>query len=431
MNTSAVFIDFCNNLKISNKEEISNRYRRITKKLNQKYYESNSEIKNSLQVGSYGRGTGVDGISDLDMVFELPWDIYNKYDNYETNGQSALLQDVKKCIKETYPNTEIRGDGQVVVVKFNNYAIEVVPGFLDNDDKSYIYPDSNDGGKWKVTKPRAEIEAINNFDTNMNGNLKRLCQMIRAWRNKHGINMCGLLIDTFCFNFFKETDYYNDKSYSKYDIMVRDFFKYLKTEDDEQKFWYAFGSNQKVYKGDKFTKNAKKAYNLSLEAIEKEENNTVYSIWRDIFGTMFPYYTREEKIAEAKKFTDTEQFIEDFFKVDIRYSLKIDCKVKQEGFRKKLLSKLSFLKRGERLRFFIKYHNVPTPYEVKWKVRNLGKEAIRRDSIRGKILDDMGNEERIESSDFKGNHYVECFIIKNNTCVARDKIEVPILITKN
>lgn len=47
---------------IKNQSEISDRYNRITEKLNSKYYDSESETNHSLQVGSYGRGTAINGI---------------------------------------------------------------------------------------------------------------------------------------------------------------------------------------------------------------------------------------------------------------------------------------------------------------------------------------------------------------------------------
>lgn len=47
-------------------------------------------------MGSYGRGTAIEGFSDLDMVFELPGALYKRYDDYIGNGQSALLRGVQE-----------------------------------------------------------------------------------------------------------------------------------------------------------------------------------------------------------------------------------------------------------------------------------------------------------------------------------------------
>ena len=432
MDVAKTFEDFVGNLAIRNRSEISDRYKRITKTLNKKYYENESEISHCLQVGSYGRGTAIDGLSDLDMVFELPWDIYSRFNKHEGNGQSSLLQEVKETIKTTYPKTDIKGDGQVVVVSFDNYVVEVLPGFK-SDDGSYRYPDCNDGGSWKTTKPRDEIKAIDDLNKESNSNLKNLCKMVRSWRNKIGAPMGGLLIDTLCYKFLEEKTDYKDRGFIYYDWMARDFFEYLGSQSKEQKFWYAPGSNQKVYKKGNFIAKAKKVHKKCKEAIEKESNKTVNEIWKEVFGRAFP---ASEKIIEKSsefQFRDTEEYIEDKHSVDIRYSLVIDCTVSQHGFRTEVLSimleKGFGLRVNKSLRFYIESCNVPEPYTVKWKVRNVGSEAEKKDQIRGQITVDGGGKCRSESTSFRGGHFVECYVIKNNVCVARDRIEVPISTT--
>ena len=57
-------------------------------------------------------------------------------------------------------------------------------------------------------------------------------------------------------------------------------------------------------------------------------------------------------------------------------------------------------------------------------MRNVGIEAIHRNCIRGEII--KGQEIQNETANFYGPHYVECFIVKNGICVARDKISVDI-----
>lgn len=430
MDVENTFKGFLKNLAVSNRSEISGRYKRITKCLNRYYWENESDTSHSLQVGSYGRQTAIDGISDLDMIFELPWAVYDRFNNHEGNGQSALLQEVKNAIKSTYSNTDIKGDGQVVVVSFNNYVIEVLPAF-PYEDGSFLYPDSKDDGSWKTTKPRLEIEEINALNTDSNGNLKNLCKMVRSWKNKVGAPLGGLLIDTLCYNFLKVNPEYNDRGYIYYDWYVRDFFEYLGSQSKTQEFWYAPGSNQKVYKKGNFIAKAKKAHKKCLKAIEREDNKTVNIIWREIFGPAFPASTSTQKSEVSQHyFRDTEEYIEDIHNVDIRYSLKIDCEVSQSGFRTEMLSK--FLEKrfpllaGKKLLFRIVHTNVPHPYTVKWKIRNVGELAEQRDQIRGQIWVDGGNQSRDERTNFQGGHFAECYIVKNNVCVARDRIDVPI-----
>ncbi|MFS9669727.1 SMODS domain-containing nucleotidyltransferase, partial [Klebsiella pneumoniae] len=79
-------------------------------------------------------------------------------------------------------------DRLVVCVKFLNFNVEVQPVFKQ-DDGSFKYPDTYNGGSWKITKPKDEIKATGDVDDDQNGNLRRLCKMLRTWKNKHGIGI--------------------------------------------------------------------------------------------------------------------------------------------------------------------------------------------------------------------------------------------------
>ena len=79
------------------------------------------------------------------------------------------------------------------------------------------------------------------------------------------------------------------------------------------------------------------------------------------------------------------------------------------------------------LLFYIQDTDVAGPYEVRWKIRNVGEEAKRRDCLRGQIeRSNKANNQRKENSNFFGPHYVECYIIQENRVIARDRIDVPI-----
>ena len=286
------FNTFCSNIRIQNSGTISNRYRAITRRLNSDFRNTNSETSNSLYVGSYGRSTAITGFSDLDMIFELPLSLYSQYDNHIGNGQSALLQKVRKSMQKTYPNSSIGGDGQVVAARFQDgITFEVVPVFL-NRDGSYTYPNSKSGGSWKITNPRPEIEAIRTRNDVCNGNLISLSRMMRAWKRKCNVPIGGLLIDTLAYQFIIDWEY-KDKSYFYYDFMCRDFFRFMKNQDKNQAYWKAPGSGQHVYGKGLFQWKATRCYNISLEAIEHESASpkrewSAKKKWREVFGTSFP-----------------------------------------------------------------------------------------------------------------------------------------------
>ena len=285
------FSTFCTNLRLqeSTVTNIKNRYRAITKRINQDFWGSDSDEKHSIYVGSYGRGTCI-YTSDVDIVVELPWSEYTKYNNYSSNGQSALLQAVKNSLYKTYSTSSISADGQVVDISFyDGVKFEVVPAFKYSDGSGYCYPDTNDGGSWKSMNPKAEIDEFNTQNSLSNKNLKRLCRMARAWNSKHTVLMSGILIDTLAYHFIKNYQY-ADKSYTYYDWMSRDFFKYL-YDNADQTYWLKPGSNERVYKKYSFKSEADQAYKKCLEAIadyNKDYSYCWHQDWRHIYGTKFP-----------------------------------------------------------------------------------------------------------------------------------------------
>lgn len=92
------FIEFLDNLQIDNMDEITTSLNGIAKKLNQKYYD-NSTNENYLLVGSMGRETSIKGESDIDIIYELPDEVFKRFDDNEGNSQSHLLQEVKDVLK--------------------------------------------------------------------------------------------------------------------------------------------------------------------------------------------------------------------------------------------------------------------------------------------------------------------------------------------
>ena len=411
------FNEFISNLQIDNFDDINTSLEGIAKKLNQKYYD-NSTTDNYLMVGSMGRNTSIKGESDIDVIYELPDEVFERFDDYESNGQSQLLNEIRDVLKEKYPSTDIKGDGQVVVISFTKYKIELVPGFKQ-DNNSYKYPDTHDSGSWKITKPILEIEEANNMINNTS-TYRDICQMIREWKANNGVTICGLLIDTLIKDFLDNNPEYKWKSKSDYYELLKSVFKYLSDQDENRKQWNAMGSNQIIEnKNFNFIKKGKKAYNKLSNSTD--ESSTL----RELFGSRFPI---SEQSANEYGYSNDEQFIEEIFPVYIMYSLKIDCKITQNGFRTGLLSefikKKFMIKQNRKLKFMIVENNIPKPYDIYWKVRNVGYEAIRRNCIRGQIK--KGIDYLNESTNFYGPHYVECYIIKDGICVARDKISVSI-----
>lgn len=424
MTTSEIFDKLLANLKVGDAAKIiTSRRDEITKALNKDFRLKDGCTDYRLMVGSFGRHTAVKGVSDLDMIYILPPDIRASYN--DENGPRRILERVRDVLKGRYPNTEVAVDQCVVRVQFvkNAFKFEVQPAFED-EDGNFEYPDTV-AKCWKITKPRDEISATKECNNRTSKNMRHLARMARAWKNANGVNMGGLLIDTLVYRFFEQNYDYDSAGTSSFHLMVRDFFDFLKNEPDKE-YYLALGSNQRVKVKSRFQSKAKKAYNRCNEVIGSEDDYLTARKWREIFGTSIPLAAK----TKDSSFNDTEEFIEDLYSVDITDTLNIDCEVTQDGWRptklREMLRTKAPLRAGKKLKFWVTGCSVAEPYTLKWKVLNRGPEAQRRNMIRGGIIDSTKSEARIEHSNFRGDHIVECYVVKDEVVVARDRIDVPI-----
>ena len=292
MSVSQYFQDFANSIAISStkRDSIAARSARLTKQLNTDFRSTTSDCANRFYAGSYGRNTAIPTVSDIDMIFVLPYSVYTQYDNYTSNGQSALLQAVRSSINTTYPNSATVADGQIVAIKFiDGITYEILPAFVNNDG-SYTYADSNNGGSWKTCKPKHEIDAFATRNAECNLNLVMLGRMARAWRDCNAVQMSGMLVDTLAYQFIVNWAY-KDKSYLYYDYLTRDFFNFLGNLSEDQLYWLAPGSGSWVWRGEKFQSKARQAEIRALDAIKHLEAQELWSAkqkFRAIYGTSFP-----------------------------------------------------------------------------------------------------------------------------------------------
>lgn len=292
MSVAQMFEGFYGQLALAQtlRSSISTRTGRIVGRLNSDFRSLSSDTANRFYAGSYGRNTAVPGLSDIDLIYVLPYATYAQYNAYTGNQQSSLLQAVRTSLNQTYPNSAVIADGQIVKINFtDNITYEIVPVFL-NQDGSFTYADSNNGGSWKTCKPKHEIDAFYERDINSNRNLVVLGRMARAWRDHNNVNMSGMLIDTLAFQFMANwAD--KDKSYLYYDYLTRDFFSYLGQQDRDKDYWLAPGSGSRVYRGGAFELKARPTAAVAIEAIANLEAQQFWAAkrkYRQIYGSQFP-----------------------------------------------------------------------------------------------------------------------------------------------
>lgn len=401
------------------KQDAKTKYQGVCKTLHNYYYSSQYTGSTKFLFGSYKTQTNIRPLTDkqdVDVIFIMPPEKFERYDNYISNGQSSLLQEMRQVLNKTYSTTDkIKGWEKVVLVNFaqNKHNVEVLPAW-ERKDGSFCIPTTTYGGQWEVFNPREHLNLFKQSNQKTQGLTRSLCKLFKAWnRNTKTLTLKSFEIEKYVIDFIN----HSDLSYQPIQYIIKNLFAYIEENCNYEHYSHLLTAISR----------AKKA----IELEEKEKFYPASLEWQKVFSKQFPKCNKSIKLKTIHEdYSPQEEYIENLFIQNLEevYHLEITCKVQQAGYRPECLKSLlkhSRLKVKKKLEFHVT-HNISAPYQVYWKVRNFGEEARKRDDLRGKIVKDQGHETKEENTKYKGSHYVECYIIKNNYCVARDRIDIPI-----
>jgi hypothetical protein len=232
-------------------------------------------------------GQGYAGAPTTDLLFILPFPVYQRFQQRAGNRQSQLLQEVKDYLSQSYPTTRMRGDGQVVVVAFNSYQIEVVPAFI-REGGGYLICDTNEGGRYKWVDPIAEISDLHVRDAAHNGNVRKLAQIFKQWQRYCDVPIKSFHLEAMVKAVLRTSAYGGNPEFW-FDWLVRDVFASM--------VGWANGTFQMpvtgevIGLGDAWLSKATTAYVHALKACDYEQSNQNQAAgdeWQKIFGAMIP-----------------------------------------------------------------------------------------------------------------------------------------------
>lgn len=143
-------------------------------------------LKNHVFMGSTARQTALKGHSDVDLLAVLPRDVL-KWGNGWI-GSDTFLRNVRNDLDERFHATDVRRDGQAVVIHFGSGAepVDVVPGVFHEFKTAhkvpvFLIPDGN--GDWLETAPAAHNNYIKAEIKRSGGKLAKTNQLVKHWRN--------------------------------------------------------------------------------------------------------------------------------------------------------------------------------------------------------------------------------------------------------
>jgi hypothetical protein len=397
------------------------KYQGVAKVLHDEFYETEYNGNTKLIIGSYGKKTNIRPPEDVDLLFKIPLEIFEQYQNHTGNGPAALLQRIRSVLGVSYTTTDkISAWGKVVLVEFadGKHNVELLPGY--ELDGVFMIPNTEDGGSWESFDARADLNLIADSHTRTGGRTRKLVRMIKKWRKLHsGMTIKSYEIEQYCVEFLNQQEF-DDTTWSK---LVNNFFEWLVVN---------------AQRDTTFIETARDRASKAREYELNEDLENACQQWIKVFGSRtFPVYsTARDKVYKLNSQypSGAEEYIEDMYpvRIDPAHVVSISATVSGKGFRDHNLG--GFLARFQAIprRLSLSFEatsSVIGPTECLWKVRNFGedaKSAQEGKGLRGEIRPPSRDGKKYETTLYKGIHYVECYIIQNGICVAKALQFVPI-----
>jgi len=357
-------------------------------------------------------------------------------DEWEKNPKEYINALYEIFNVDRYRNIREKNTRCVTINYKGDFHIDIVPLIKRNGEYYIINRKDN---KFEKTNPIEYTKWLEDKNRKSNYQLRKVIRLFKYLRDiKQNFTIKSILLNTMLANHIYEgdsEDVFKDLP-TTFKTLINRLNNFLQTNHymphiynpTMPKEYFMRNWTQEQYSN---FRNKIKMYNDKVnEAYNEKDRDKSIKKWREVFGDRFPSVVRSEKLMETdENYTPYEEYIADKVqKISLDYQVKIECIVKQDGFRPMLLEYIPILKKKKSLEFKITKINVPEPYKIYWKVKNEGEEARRANDLRGRIF--LGGKTHRESTKYKGSHFVECYIVKNNILVAMDRIDVPIEIKK-
>ena len=288
------FRQFSSNLNITDKQAtlVSLRRIKVVDEIEKKLFLNTTQP--SKLIGSYDRDTHIKYLSegDIDLMVVLHYGQHSEaWDNKD--GVAKVLTRFKGILESAYPKITCSVDRNCVVMKFNEFNLDVVPAFRFKSG-DYKIPDTY-RGSWLKTNPVKFSKEVTRINKNMDGVFIPLIKMVKGWNRNYSKQLRGFHIECLMLKHYK--DY--KQSYT-YDSMLKVFFSklpgYLKSACYDpitgDKVDLYLDNSGLGYKRETFVNRATKAAKDAKEAFEDRDAYPSIAIkeWKDLLGDFFPAY---------------------------------------------------------------------------------------------------------------------------------------------
>jgi len=408
-----------------------------------KIYESVQKVLqyNCIQIGSYPRSTAISPVHDLDILY-----ILGGFDPTTVNPRDVLLDlnnEIENNLENATPySANILLQSHSISVVFTDsdereiISIDIVPAFISGNknefgEDQYWVPElinvghikrkeyyekvgltkSNEKDWWIKTDPRGYIHIASDLNT-INSDFRKTVKFIKKWKSNLEDKDSHLALKSFHIEQVITRLFQANSNIEIFDAIFN-FFVSLTDIIDNPNTISDRANNDKFIDDylQQFTNDQKLKIQQARDGflIKLEEFNGSNSI-KDLLDIIF--YERkslEESFLFDKKIPVLKE-----------QALTINGWIQKNNQDFRRLSQQGIIDKGLKIRFKV-FMPINCSY-YKWKVKN-DNSSIKP---RGEITDHHTLSDP-ENTQYRGSHYVECYAILNEICIASARQNIVIL----
>jgi len=387
-------------------------------------------VNNCIQIGSYPRFTSITPIHDLDVLYILgSWDENNHTPS--TTLQNLFNEINKNHVNPTRYTKKVSLQTHSITVEFWQntimiLSVDIVPAYSYGKNEyrqdTYKVPevikernhtkrntlawDASNSHSWINSDPRGYIKVAT--EVGVNTDFRKTVKFVKRWKN----NLCdkdqNLKLKSFHLEQVVTKIFKQNPSIEIFDAIFAFFISLPAVVNTPNQIQDRANSGKFIDDYlTKFTPDQKEKIRCARDSFLIKLENLIDSDFVDsLMATSFYKRSSSEKFI----FDDNIKTL-----AEEKYNFKIcgEVQTRSGGFREFILDKIGIISIDRRIKFLIS-GNSPDVDIFKWKVKN----DSSSDQPRGEITDHR-TKNVIEETKYSGNHYVECYAIKNNICVAK------------
>jgi hypothetical protein len=443
------------NLKPSKLEDLDERVPTLTEAV--KGGIRDTTVLDAIPQGSWAHETIIqpaEGLEfDADFLIQL-----DEVEDWKPSKYNDVVWDVLSN-HTVYGSKSTRKNRCVRVTYANDCHVDIVPYVVRADGTEVIVNRTTD--EFEETNPIGFTAWLQEKDVITGGDLRKVIRLLKYLRDHCGaFAIKSILLTTVVGERVEQSRKDNDNTYYS-DVpttllhVVKDLDAWLQTRPTKASASISDPSCPNTTFDHRWTDKQYETFRDDIHDLAAEIEAAYFTegvpeslaAWQEIFGPEFkaPPTTASAAAPAVKSLSTSgyiardprapgEDFIDDLVPLDLRRTVHVDAEVSEPDLYNRRQRRAALRSRGNRVppgrkvTFKVVSTDVPKPYEVRWKVRNRGFEAQRRNCERGSIF--VGGDEHTEPTSFKGPHYVECYLVKDGVCVAAAHVPVHIVFSR-